>query len=108
MKDDIIDRLFALSRNEHGDPIDDAISEIQRLRNELAESQAREAQLRAAIRDAVQVQNVGILYTTFRLPADDSALRERLRVERERCAIEAADYETGEYAAEAIRKLGDT
>lgn len=87
----------------------------------LSASQAREANLREALdrlKSACQgasyldcdvIENVinGALDT----PHDDSALKERLRQEREACAKVCDDdehkYETGRSCAVAIRNLGD-
>lgn len=136
MSDDIIDRLFALSRNEHGDPIDAAISEIERLREELAKlheavdlqlhtdyrSKELKTQLAAAheretrLREALAefLRNPGGDYTeeiaekALALPHDDTALRERLKTERERIAeyVDRNLMSAREYA-EAIRNMED-
>lgn len=169
---DIVERLLELSRNERGDPIDDAIDEIKRLRTELdtarkigidalnantvlraeiAESQAREAKLRDALMDGVAHLAAAVsayekfvgradrrghrdpffstrfsdftkaeerTRETLALPHDDTALKERLAKERERCAL-VADVTVcdthlptgvrvfGSRAADAIRNLGD-
>lgn len=110
------------------------LSEIARLRDQLAAAQAREATLREAILSAqdgscacsVQDSRLSthkeycgarILSDAFDLPYNDSALRERLAAEREKCAklvednafachIESIMYKTLMSNAAAIRALG--
>ena len=53
---------------------------------EIVELQAREAQYRKAIKWALHDHDNTLLYKASRLPCDDTALREALWAERERCA----------------------
>lgn len=99
----------------------------EKLRDDLEASQAREAQLRDIV---ARIQNrcagealprwentvatgqsrTWILdHTNFALdiPVDDTALKARLKAERERCATEADAWGFGSDAATAIRNLGD-
>lgn len=83
--------------------------------SELAAVQAREAKLREALSKAIETTYSDTLFAQWKsllaLPHDDSALKERLRQEREACAKVCDDdehkYETGRSCAVAIRNLGD-
>lgn len=80
---------------------------LEALQAELAAAQAREAKLRDAL-------NIAIMTGCFRadaiaMPADDSALRERLRAERERIItllLKLGALDDGDYI-NAIRALSD-
>lgn len=88
--------------------------------DKLAAAQAREAKLREVLRRIADCPGDNRLATAMRwaaeaitLPTDDTALRERLAAERERCAKvrdnNAWDYTRAgaEVSAEEIRALGD-
>lgn len=129
---DIIERLRDYSTNPKD--WDEAADEIASLRDQLAAAQAYGAKLREAILSAqdgscacsVQDSRLSthkeycgarILSDAFDLPYNDSALRERLAAEREKCAklvednafachIESIMYKTLMSNAAAIRALG--
>lgn len=85
----------------------------------LAESQAREAQLREAILqvccdlegEPCFVGSAGdhdAIRKALALPADDSALKACLKAERERCAKAFSQWDReGRWAAGVIRNLGE-
>ena len=88
---------------------------IDGLKAELAASQAREAKLREALLECnhydVGSYGADLSREALAIPHDDSALKERLMKERERCAdLCASTVELNGYAlkcAAAIRNLGD-
>ena len=77
----------------------------------LAESQAREAKLRDFIFDYVDVEpnNERMLarYDTCVKPTDDTALREALKAEREKCAKVCDQHTWAADAGNAIRAMED-
>jgi chromosome segregation ATPase len=93
----------------------DLSDKLKALRLELAASQAREAKLREALRFvrfdslSMSMDDMNAIRAIYAAKADDSALRERLRAELERCAMVRdemnADIGDGLVvdAAEAIR-----
>lgn len=109
------DRVAELTKERDG-----AIDWMQaRMNEQLAASQAREAKLRWALADdsfAITFQSMGQYRSALlklALPTDDSALQERLKEERERCAKLIENYDTcgdntqawQDRFAEAIRSM---
>ncbi len=80
---------------------------------QLAASQAREAKLRWALADdsfAITFQSMGQYRSALlklALPTDDSALMERLKEERERCAEFCEAYDKYDYAVTGRKTLAD-
>jgi hypothetical protein len=80
-------------------------NEVTRLRTELAAAQAREQQMREALRllwnseGAPDCDDLAAIDDALALPSDDSALRARLAQERERVA-EFLDQRAEDYALE--------
>lgn len=89
------------------------LAECDRLRAELAASQACVAQMRDALRHAAACLDTDghdpIIDKTLTLPVDNTALKTCLKKERERCARRCEDFAEGDgrWCAAVIRNLGD-